>query len=240
MEFKYTFHICTFTPWSLRLWWNDGYLPNLALYQRQDNKIEGKGLQPEPVLKNPTPAWAPAIIAKLRLHHSSSSSATLLTNEQTQSWLRDPLETRSYHRAYRFGISPTTTYEKHQSFYNGYINLLYNKLSLAKIGSEKLSSKIWLRFVLLRKYYQLGLAQRSSAFKINHCTDLFYSERLYPTFGSLSWFWRCREHPHPLSPHLGLWRMLEVPDWGLASLLSFGYGQWSLIKWSEFWLSILV
>ena len=109
-------------------------------------------------------------------------------------------------------------------------NRLHNKLSLAKIGSEKLSSKSGLRFVLLRKAYQLGLAQRSSAFKINHCSDWFYSERLYPTFGSLSWFWRCREHPHPLSPHLGLWRMLEVPDWGLASLLSFGYGQWFLIK----------
>ena len=24
-------------------------------------------------------------------------------------------------------------------------------------------------------------------------------------------------NPCPLSPHLGLWRMLEVPDWGLAS-----------------------
>ena len=62
-----------------------------------------------------------------------------------------------------------------------------------------------------------------------------------PNFGSLSWFWRCKEHPCPLSPDLGLWRMLEVPDWGLASWSWFGYGHWSLIHpWSEFWLSILI
>ena len=42
-------------------------------------------------------------------------------------------------------------------------------------------------------------------------------------FGSLTWFWRCKEHPCPLSPHLGLWRMLEVPDWILQS--------WSLIEY---------
>ena len=60
-------------------------------------------------------------------------------------------------------------------------------------------------------------------------------------FGSLSWLWRCKEHPCPLSPHLGLWRTLEVPDWGLASWSWFGYGHWSLIyPWSEFWLSILI
>ena len=58
-----------------------------------------------------------------------------------------------------------------------------------------------------------------------------------PNFGSLSWFRRCKEHPCPLSHQLGLWRMLEVPDWGLASWSWFGYGQWSLIYlWSEFWL----
>ena len=62
-----------------------------------------------------------------------------------------------------------------------------------------------------------------------------------PNCGSLSWFWRCKEYPCPLSPHLGLWRMLEVPDWGLASWSWFGYGHWSLIHpWSEFWLSILI
>ena len=49
-----------------------------------------------------------------------------------------------------------------------------------------------------------------------------------PNFSSLSWFWRCKEHWCPLSPDLGLWRMLEVPDWGLASWLWFGY--WSLVS----------
>ena len=55
-----------------------------------------------------------------------------------------------------------------------------------------------------------------------------------PNFGSLSWFWRCKEHPCPLSPHLGLCRTLEVPDWGLASWSWFGYGHWSLVyPWSK-------
>ena len=31
-------------------------------------------------------------------------------------------------------------------------------------------------------------------------------------FGSLYRFQRCNEHPYPLSPHLGLWRMMEAPD----------------------------
>ena len=60
-------------------------------------------------------------------------------------------------------------------------------------------------------------------------------------FVFLSWFWRCKEHPCPLSPHLGFWRMLEVPDWGLASGSWFGYGHCSLISLcSQFRLSILI
>ena len=60
-------------------------------------------------------------------------------------------------------------------------------------------------------------------------------------FGSLSWFWRCKEHPCPLSPHSGLWRRLEVPDWGSASWSWSRYGHWSLIHpCPEFWLSILM
>ena len=51
-------------------------------------------------------------------------------------------------------------------------------------------------------------------------TGLWYT--YIPNFGPLSWFWRCKEHPCPLSPYLGLWRMLEVPDWGLASWSEFG------------------
>ena len=31
-----------------------------------------------------------------------------------------------------------------------------------------------------------------------------------PYFVSLFWFWGCKEHPCPLSPHLGLWRKLKV------------------------------
>ena len=42
-------------------------------------------------------------------------------------------------------------------------------------------------------------------------------------FGSLSWFWRCKEHQCPLSPNLELWRMLDVPDWGIASWSWFGW-----------------
>ena len=60
-------------------------------------------------------------------------------------------------------------------------------------------------------------------------------------FGSLSWFWRCKEHSCPLSPHLGLWRMLELPDWGLASWSWFGYGHWSFIQpWFKFWPSTMI
>ena len=70
-------------------------------------------------------------------------------------------------------------------------------------------------------------------------TDIWYTNS--HNFGSLSWFWRCKEHPCPLSPDLGLWRTLEVPDWGLASWSWFLYGHWSLIyPWSNFWLSILI
>ena len=60
-------------------------------------------------------------------------------------------------------------------------------------------------------------------------------------FGFLSWFLRWKEHPHPFCTDLWLWRMLEVPDWGLASWYWFGYGHWSLVHmYSKFWLSILV
>ena len=49
------------------------------------------------------------------------------------------------------------------------------------------------------------------------------------------------EHPCVLSPHLGLWRMLEVPDWGLTSWSRCGYGHCSLTHpWSTFKLSILI
>ena len=54
-------------------------------------------------------------------------------------------------------------------------------------------------------------------------------------------FWRCKEHPCPLCSNLGLWRTLEVPDWGLGSWSLFGYGQCSLtLPSSEFWIVILI
>ena len=62
-----------------------------------------------------------------------------------------------------------------------------------------------------------------------------------PKFGSLSWFQRFKEHSCPISPHLGFWRKLEIPDGGLASWSWFGSGWWSLIHlYSKFWLSFLI
>ena len=46
-------------------------------------------------------------------------------------------------------------------------------------------------------------------------TGLWYTH--VQSLGSLSWFIGCQEQPCPSSPDLRLWRMLEVPDWGLAS-----------------------
>ena len=56
---------------------------------------------------------------------------------------------------------------------------------------------------------------------LDMATGLWYSHDL--NFWSLSWFWRCKEHPCPLSPDFGLWRTLEVPDLGLSSWSWFGY-----------------
>ena len=76
-----------------------------------------------------------------------------------------------------------------------------------------------------------------SWFGYGHCFFIHpFSE-----FFSLSWFWRCKEHSCPLIPDLWLWRMLEVPDWGLASWYWFWYGHWSLINpWYKFWLYTLI
>ena len=70
-------------------------------------------------------------------------------------------------------------------------------------------------------------------------TGLWYNHD--PNFGPLPWFWRCKEHPCHLSPYLGIWRMLKVSDWGLASWSWFGYSHWSLTHpCSKFWLSVLI
>ena len=70
-------------------------------------------------------------------------------------------------------------------------------------------------------------------------TGIWYTN--IPNFLSLSWFWRCKEHPCPFSPGLGLRWGLEVPDWGSASWPLFGYGHWFLIDiYCKFGLSILI
>ena len=62
-----------------------------------------------------------------------------------------------------------------------------------------------------------------------------------PNFGSLSGFWRCKEHPCPINPGFGLLRTLKVPECSLASWSWFWYGHWSLIcPWSKFWLLLWI
>ena len=74
---------------------------------------------------------------------------------------------------------------------------------------------------------------------LDRVTGFWYSN--VPNGCSLSCFWRFKEHPCPLSPHLGFWRTLDVLDWGLTSWSWFGYGHWSLVDpCSEFWLYILI
>ena len=99
--------------------------------------------------------------------------------------------------------------------------------------------------VLLVPIWGLGCCWRFLTGVWHHDLDLDMVNGLsYTNFSNsdtLSWFWRCKEHLCPLSRDLGLWRMLEVPDWGLASWFWFRYCHWSLIHpWSECWLSILM
>ena len=73
---------------------------------------------------------------------------------------------------------------------------------------------------------------------LDMATDLWYT--YIPIFGPLSCFRRCKKHPCPLGPDLGLWRTLEIPDWGFASWSWLGYGNWSLIYlYYKFQLSFL-
>ena len=86
------------------------------------------------------------------------------------------------------------------------------------------------RFLTKVWHFDLGLIM---------ITGLWYTH--VPNFGSLAWFWRCKEHPRPSIPHYGLWRTLEVPDWDFAYWSWFEYGHWSLVNpYSEFWLSSLI
>ena len=73
-------------------------------------------------------------------------------------------------------------------------------------------------------------------------TGLWYTHD--PNSCSLSWFCRWKEHPCPLSPDFGLWRMLEAPEWGLASFLDLDMvgGLWythnlNVVPLSWFWSS---
>ena len=73
-------------------------------------------------------------------------------------------------------------------------------------------------------------------------TGLWYTHD--PNSCSLSWFCTWKEHPCPLSPDFGLWRMLEAPEWGLASSLDLDMvgGLWythnlNVVPLSWFWSS---
>ena len=44
-----------------------------------------------------------------------------------------------------------------------------------------------------------------------------------PKFSFLHWIKRCKEPSCPWSPGLGIWRTLEVPDWGFGSWLWWGW-----------------
>ena len=49
------------------------------------------------------------------------------------------------------------------------------------------------------------------------------------------------ENIHALFHHLGLWRTLEIPDWGLSSSSQFGYVHWYLVHpCSKFCLFTLI
>ena len=71
----------------------------------------------------------------------------------------------------------------------------------------------------IKSWYAILVGVRGSWLGIG--TGHWYTH--VPNFGSLSWFWNCKEHPCPLSSDLGLWRMPEVPDCGLASFLILSY-----------------
>ena len=74
-------------------------------------------------------------------------------------------------------------------------------------------------------------------------TGLWYTH--LPNLGSLSWFWRWKEHSCPLSPHFGLWRTLEVPDGEGAKNIhvfkfSFGALEDARVSWLGFGILILI
>ena len=116
-----------------------------------------------------------------------------------------------------------------QNLDNGYIKDQWpylNKIKLPNSSQEPSASSKAPSLDLKDMYVLCNFKIKKDLF-LDIVSGLWYTNDL--NFSSQSWFWRCKEHPCPLSPHLGLWRTLEVPDWGLASWYWFGYGHWSLV-----------
>ena len=88
--------------------------------------------------------------------------------------------------------------------------------------------KFWL-IILYLKVQRTSISFKSSYgiwnldldLDLDMVTGLWYTNG--PNFALISWFWKRKEHPCPLSPHLELLRMLGDPDWGLSS--------WSWLGW---------
>ena len=78
-------------------------------------------------------------------------------------------------------------------------------------------------------------------FKCSHNRFLNSNVFLHSIHLLLWLFLICPLIPCPLSPDLGFWMMLEVPDWGFASWSWSWNGNWSLIHLCyELWLSTLI
>ena len=97
------------------------------------------------------------------------------------------------------------------SFYQGFI--------LSQIGSEKLS------FFQVLSLSQIRVWHLDLDFDM--VDGLWYIHD--PNFGSLSWIWSFKEHLCPLSCDYGLWRIIEVPDWGLTFWFWFWHGNLSMV-----------
>ena len=111
-------------------------------------------------------------------------------------------------------------------------------------------SKFWISILILKvqrtsMYFKSSFGAGGSwlgfksDFDLDMVTCLWYAQ--IQIFLSLSSFWRCKEHPSPLSPAFGLWLGLEVLDWDFASWFWFGYGHLSLIHLCpRFWPYVLI
>ena len=128
-------------------------------------------------------------------------------------------------------------------FWYGHWSLIYPWsefwLSILILKVQRISMSFMSWFLALEDAEGSWLGFVSLILIFDMVPGLWYTH--VPILDSLSLFWRCKEHPCPLSPDLGIWRTLEVPDWGLLSWSWLGYGHWSLIDPSfELWLSIMI